>query len=285
MAWIWITLTFALIAHLRLQALLRETQSMKKLPPGPTGFPILGKTLTTMQFLKTQNLAFVSRPPHEASKHMSYEQRSLAFAPYSLYWRNIRKIEEVSLLVNFPKDASHDRMATDLSVKISSLSANMSCRMVFGKKYIDKEFDERGVKAVIQEAIRLEGLDYLDMVIKETMRLHPVAPLLLPHEATEDCTVNGFHKSRFIVNEWSIGRDPKVWTTHDPKEFMPERFLGHRGHPGMQLDLTMVRFVIAQLMRCFDWELPSYMSPSELDMTEEFVLTIPKAKHLVVTSR
>ncbi|KAL3721614.1 hypothetical protein ACJRO7_034022, partial [Eucalyptus globulus] len=98
------------------------------------------------------------RPPHEASKHASYEQRSLAFAPYSLYWRNIRKMCTLELLSNAKINyfyASHDRMATDLSVKISSLSANMSCRMVFGKKYIDKEFDERGVKAVIQEAIVL----------------------------------------------------------------------------------------------------------------------------------
>ncbi|XP_030462011.2 cytochrome P450 71AU50-like [Syzygium oleosum] len=494
MAWIWITLAFALIAHLLLRALL-WTQSNKRLPPGPRGFPILGNlhllgknphhnlhklakkygplmhlrlgSVPTMvvsspevaeQFLKTHDLVFASRPSIEAAKHISYEQRNLTFAPYGPYWRNIRKMctlellsnakinsfksmrkEEVGLFVNFLKDASHNRTAIDLSAKISSLSADMSCRMVFGKKYMDKEFDERGFKAVIQEGLVLaatpnigeyipylapfdlqgltkrmkavsrvfdaffekiidehmeckkeegetkdfvdvmlgimglnegeyhidrphikaiildmlvasmdtsattiewamaelikhpsamkklqeelekavglnraveesdtDGLDYLDMVIKEAMRLHPVAPLLLPHESTEDCTVSGFHipyKSRVIVNVWSIGRDPKVWGTHDPEEFVPERFLrssmdvkgrdfqllpfgaGRRGCPGMQLGLTVVRFIITQLVHCFDWELPGGMSPSELDMTEEFGLTTPKAKHLVVTPR
>ncbi|XP_056168356.1 cytochrome P450 71AU50-like [Syzygium oleosum] len=122
------------------------------------------------QFLKTHNLVFASRPLHEAWKHISYEQRNLSFTAYGPYWRNIRKIftlellsnakinsfksmrkEEVNLLLNFLKDASHNCTAIDLSVKISSLSVGMSCRMVFGKKYIDKEFDERGFKAVIQE--------------------------------------------------------------------------------------------------------------------------------------
>ncbi|XP_048128232.1 cytochrome P450 71AU50-like [Rhodamnia argentea] len=495
MAWLWITLAIASIAHLLLRALLWKTQSKKKLPPGPRGFPILGNLLLlgqnphhdlhrlakkygplmylrlgfvptivvsspemAEQFLKTHDLVFASRPINEASKYISYEQRNLVFAPYGLYWRNIRKMctlellsnakinsfksmrrEEVGLLVNSLKDASLGRMAIDLSAMISSLSADMSCRMVFGKKYMFKEFDERGFKAVIQEGMVLtatpnigdfipylarfdlqgltkrmkavsrvldgffekiidehmeskkeegeskdfvdvmlgimglnegeyhidrphikaiildmlvasmdtsataiewamaelvkhpsamkklqqelekavglnravqeldtDGLDYLDMVIKETMRLHPVAPLLVPHEATEDCMVNSFHipyKSRVIVNVWSIGRDPKVWTTHDPEEFVPERFLGssvdfkgrdfqllpfgagRRGCPGMQLGITVVRFVLAQLVHCFDWQLPGGMSPSELDMTEEFGLTTPRAKPLVVTPR
>ncbi|PKI26109.1 hypothetical protein CRG98_049202, partial [Punica granatum] len=95
------------------------------------------------------------------------------------------------------------------------------------------------------------------MVIKESLRLHPVAPLLLPHEAIEDCTINGFHiprKSRVIVNTYAIGRDPSVWP--NPELFWPERFegsdvdirgrdfqlipfgSGRRGCPGLQLGLT-----------------------------------------------
>ncbi|KDO59988.1 hypothetical protein CISIN_1g037605mg [Citrus sinensis] len=146
----------------------------------------------------------------------------------------------------------------------------------------------------------LENLEYLDMVVKETLRLHPVAPLLIPHESTEDCTVNGFYipkNSRVIVNVWAIGRDTESWS--DPEIFFPERFVGssidlrghdfqllpfgsgRRGCPGMQLGLTIVKQVIAQLVHCFDWELPGGMLPTELDLTEEFSLVTPKAKHLL----
>lgn len=156
-----------------------------------------------------------------------------------------------------------------------------------------------GMDRMVEES-DLEKLEYLDMVIKETMRLHPVAPLLIPHAAMEDCTVDGFHipqNSRVIINIWTIGRDPSCWT--DPEKFFPERFVGssidlrgrdfklipfgsgRRGCPGVQLGLTVVRLVLAQLVHCFDWELPNGMLHTELDMTEEFGLTIPRAKHLL----
>ncbi|KAH7565905.1 hypothetical protein JRO89_XS08G0036700 [Xanthoceras sorbifolium] len=44
----------------------------------------------------------------------------------------------------------------------------MTCRMVFGKKYVDKEFDERGFKAVIQEGMKMVGTpnmgDYIPQI-------------------------------------------------------------------------------------------------------------------------
>ena len=156
-----------------------------------------------------------------------------------------------------------------------------------------------GMERMVEES-DLESLEYLNMVVKETLRLYPAGPLLVPHESMEDCTVNGFYipqKSRIIVNAWAIGRDPDSWTNAD--EFLPERFIegdidfrgkhfqyipfgsGRRGCPGMQLGITVVRFVVAQLVHCFDWELPDGMLPSELNMTEEFGLAIPRAKHLV----
>ena len=142
------------------------------------------------------------------------------------------------------------------------------------------------------------------MVIKETLRLHPVAPLLVPRESTEEIVINEYFvpkKSRIIVNCWAIGRDPNVWS-ENVEDFFPERFIdsdiglrgrhfqllpfgsGRRGCPGMHLGLTNVWLVVAQLAHCFDGELPNGMSPNELDMSEKFALTVPRANHLLAIS-
>jgi cytochrome P450 len=167
-------------------------------------------------------------------------------------------------------------------------------------KKLQKELEEVVGKQRMVEESDLERLEYLDMVVKETLRLHPAGPLMIPHEATEDCVVNGFHipkKSHVIINVWAIGRDPKAWT--DAEKFYPERFVGsdidvrgrdfqlipfgtgRRSCPGMQLGLTMVRLVLAQMVHCFDWELPNGILPSEVDMSEEFGLVLCRSKHLV----
>lgn len=167
-------------------------------------------------------------------------------------------------------------------------------------KEVQKELEQVvGMERMVEEP-DLEKLEYLDLVVKESFRLHPVVPLLLPHEAMEDCTIDGYHipeKSHVMVNVWAIGRDPNVWD--DPEKFIPERFVGsnidlrgrdfqlipfgsgRRGCPGMQLGLQVVRLVVAQLVHCFDWELPNNASPEELDMTEEFGLVVTRANHLI----
>ena len=167
-------------------------------------------------------------------------------------------------------------------------------------KKVQKELENVvGLERMVDES-DLDSLEYLDMVVKETMRLHPALPLMVPHESLEDCTINDYHiprKSRLLINVWAIGRDPSVWT--EPDKFNPERFFGSsidlRGHdfelipfrsgrrscPRMQLGLPVVRLVLAQLVHCFNWELPNDMLPTELDMTEEFGLTTPRAKHLL----
>ncbi|CAM8971590.1 hypothetical protein QQ045_030799 [Rhodiola kirilowii] len=141
---------------------------------------------------------------------------------------------------------------------------------------------------------------YLDMVVKESLRLHPVAPLLLPHESREDIVIDGYFipkKSRIIVNAHAIGRDPASWSENS-EEFYPERFegssldikghdfqlipfgAGRRGCAGMHLGLTTVKIVVAQLVHCFDWELPNNMAPSDLDMTDKFGLSLYRANPL-----
>ncbi|EXB80839.1 Cytochrome P450 750A1 [Morus notabilis] len=111
---------------------------------------------------------------------MNWEQRNVIFAPYRSYWRDMRKMctlellssakicsfkamrrEEIGLLIEFIQNAACDRVAVDLTTKITSLNVDMSCRMVFGKRYSDKEFDERGFKAVIQEVLHLAAIPNL----------------------------------------------------------------------------------------------------------------------------
>lgn len=147
----------------------------------------------------------------------------------------------------------------------------------------------------------LGKLNYLEMVIKETFRLHP-AGSLLPREAIEDVRVGEYFvekRTRIILNAWAMGRDTKAWS-ENAEEFLPERFLemevdfrgrdslmivpfgsGRRGCPGIHLGLCTVKLVVAQLVHCFDWKLPWAMSPQDLDMTEKFGLSLPKAQHLL----
>ncbi|PIN13797.1 Cytochrome P450 CYP2 subfamily [Handroanthus impetiginosus] len=164
---------------------------------------------------------------------------------------------------------------------------------------LQKELEEVVGKDKMVEESHLPNLKYLDYVVRESFRLHPVGPLLI-HESMEDCEVDGFRipkKTRVLINVWAIGRDPVAWK--DPEKFFPERFYennvdvrgrdfqlipfgsGRRGCPGLQLGLTMVQLMVAQLVHCFDWELPIGMMNSDLDMSENFGLVTARAKHLM----
>nr|ALI16104.1 cytochrome P450 [Lotus japonicus] len=168
------------------------------------------------------------------------------------------------------------------------------------KKLQDELKNVVGMGRMVEEA-DLPKLPYLDMVMKETFRLHPPAPLLPPRECTEDITINGYFiakKSRVLVNSWTLGRDPKMWSDNF-EDFYPERFhntdidshghnyqflpfgSGRRRCPGMLLGLTTVPFLLAQLVHCFNWELPPGVSTDDMDMTEEFGLTTPRTQNLL----
>ncbi|XP_047051559.1 cytochrome P450 76M5-like [Lolium rigidum] len=143
----------------------------------------------------------------------------------------------------------------------------------------------------------LANLPYLQAVIKETMRLHPPAPLLLPHEVSESgVTLGGFSVpkgARVFINVWAIGRDAEVWP--EPEAFAPERFLdrevdfrgrsfeyipfgsGRRACPGMPLAVAVVPMVLASLLHEFEWRLPDGMVPGEVDLSDRFAAALELA--------
>ncbi|KAE8689133.1 Kinase superfamily protein [Hibiscus syriacus] len=121
-------------------------------------------------------------------------------------------------------------------------------------------------------------LPYLDAIIKETMRKHPVCVLLPPHLAMEDCKVAGYDipkGTRVFVNTWSIGRDPSLWK--QAEEFRPER----RMCPGYNLGLKMIQLNLANLLHGFNWKLPDDTKAEDLTMEETYGMTTPRKFPLV----
>lgn len=57
-------------------------------------------------------------------------------------------------------------------------------------------------------------LTYLQAVVRETLRLHPKAPILI-HKSVAEVDICGFRvpkDAQVLVNVWSMGRDPGIWT-------------------------------------------------------------------------
>jgi len=82
-----------------------------------------------------------------------------------------------------------------------------------------------------EEARTGEETRYLDAVVLETMRLHPVVPMVVRRLA-EARTIAGRSLPSGIVvapNIWLSQRRPDVWP--DPERFLPERFLGDAPRP------------------------------------------------------
>ncbi|KAF8658088.1 hypothetical protein HU200_059554 [Digitaria exilis] len=157
----------------------------------------------------------------------------------------------------------------------------------------------KGKTSVTEEDIA--GLSYLKLVFKETLRLHPTSPLLIPRRCRETCQVMGYDIPKgtaVFVNVWAIGRDPMYWDD-DAEEFRPERFetngidfrgtnfeflpfgAGRRMCPGINLGLANIELALASLLYHFDWKLPKGMEPEDVDVWEAVGVVASKKTSLV----
>lgn len=168
------------------------------------------------------------------------------------------------------------------------LRVQAELRQTIGKDKLVKESD-------------IARLPYLQAVVKETFRLHPAVPFLLPRKVEVDTEMCGFivpKDAQVLVNVWAIGRDPNLW--ENPNLFMPERFLGSdmdvRGQnfelipfgagrricPGLLLGIRMVQLMLASLIHSYDWKLEDGLTPENMNMEEKFGFTLQKAQPLRV---
>ncbi|CAO2204853.1 unnamed protein product [Urochloa humidicola] len=163
----------------------------------------------------------------------------------------------------------------------------------------------KGKEIVTEDDLNANDMAYLKAVIKETLRLHGPAPLLVPHLSMADCDIEGYKipsGTRAIVNAWALARDPSYWESAE--EFMPERFMeggsafamdyrgndflylpfgtGRRICPGISFAISAIEVMLANLMYHFNWELPPESKDRGISMSESFGVTVHRTEKLLL---
>ncbi|CAN1135269.1 Cytochrome P450 76A2 [Linum perenne] len=359
-------------------------------------------TNAAADFFKNHDLDFADRTVTEIMKVHGYDKGSVALAPYGPYWRVLRKLVTVDMLVAKRINGSYgvrrkcvDNMIRWVGEESDSGSEIHVARFVFlttfnllgnlmlskdlldskseeGKEFFEammglmewgghanvadifpwlKWMDPQGLcrkmrrdiqeifmagsettssttewaltellrhpesmtkvqtelKTVIgpnrkMEETDIENLPFLQAVVKETFRLHPPIPLLVPRRAMRDTTFMGYHvpkDTQVLVNAWSIGRDPSQW--EDPWSFKPDRFLGskvdYRGQhyqflpfgagrrmcAGVPLAHRVLHLILGTLLHEFSWE--AKVDPSTFNMDDRLGITMRKSESLMVVPK
>lgn len=196
-------------------------------------------------------------------------------------------------------------MMQDLFTAVNSTAVTMEwalAELIKNPNILQKAAEEIkttvGSSRVMDES-DISNLPYLEAVVKETLRLHPPAPLIY-RKSRKQCSIAGYPvpaNTGLMVNVWAIGRDPRQWA--NALEFRPERFLreggkgqvdvrgqhyqllpfgsGRRACPGMSLALKMVQTTLGAMVQCFEWRVEGGV----VDMEEGHGLILPRANPLI----
>ncbi|GMH27196.1 hypothetical protein Nepgr_029039 [Nepenthes gracilis] len=162
------------------------------------------------------------------------------------------------------------------------------------------ELEEMLGRHNLMEEEDISRLPYLRAIIKETLRLHPPVPFLVPRRVDKDVELCGYivpKDAQVLVNVWAMGRDPSIW--ENANLFEPERFLeshidfkgnyfelipfgaGRRMCPGLPLASRILHLILGSLIQSFNWKLDGEIAPNNMDMNDKFGFTMHKAQSLI----
>lgn len=149
-----------------------------------------------------------------------------------------------------------------------------------------------------------ENLPYINAIVEEAQRWHPIAPMGLPHVADKQDSINGYRipkDSLLLPAIWWFTRDPTVY--HDPETFKPERFLppynepaatsftfgfGRRICPGRVLADASLFLTVAQSLAVFNINKKVDKDGRVVELAHDFmggIVSYPKAFEVSVVPR
>ncbi|XP_042516786.1 flavonoid 3'-monooxygenase CYP75B137-like isoform X3 [Macadamia integrifolia] len=284
------------------------TGEILRLPPGPRGLPLLGierKGKELLSWLDGILDSVISERlkidgvkekgvDFNDTENKDFLQILLELKQQGDDKKSLKMIQVKALLLDIVLGGT-DTSATTLEWALAEMMQHPEVM----RKAQEELAQVFGTSNMVEES-NLPNLPYLNAVVKETLRLHPPIPLLIPHCPSQSCTIGQYtipQGTNVFLNVWKMHRDPEAWES--PSEFLPERFLGdtngydfkgnnfnylpfgsgRRICAGIPLVEKMSTYVLASLLHLFEWRLPEN---AELDLSEKLRFLLKKTTPLLI---
>ncbi|KAL3635084.1 hypothetical protein CASFOL_022138 [Castilleja foliolosa] len=141
---------------------------------------VISSAKLAKEVMKTQDLAFCSRPKHYGQQRLAYNCSDIIFSPYNDYWKEVRKIavinllspqklqsfrsirkDEVSRVVKKISGFASSNRVVDMSEIATGLSSSLICRIAFGKRYDEHGSENRRFRELLHEIVAVASGFYV----------------------------------------------------------------------------------------------------------------------------
>ncbi|KAI9264403.1 cytochrome P450 [Phascolomyces articulosus] len=188
--------------------------------------------------------------------------------------------------------AGHDTTANALSFAAYYLAVNPDVQQKAREESIRVLGDDP--KDIIPNAEQLKEMPYINMVMKEVLRMDGPAATVVVREATQDTDLCGVFipkGARLQLDIYQLHHNPTVW--NNPEKFDPERFApggeaehnglawmpfsqGSRQCIGMNFSLAEQRVMLSMLLRKYEFSLPENSVHKKRVLDRGFGVISPK---------
>jgi thromboxane-A synthase len=159
------------------------------------------------------------------------------------------------------------------------------------QEHIDAHSDPE-TKDTIPTCEIVSEMNYLDMFIRETLRMYPIAPMVINRQSAEDFYIKDIGTmpagTRVTIDIYNLHYNPDLWGPVDPHVFHPERFATKR-HPlawipfgagprncvGMRFALLEMKMVLVRLLKTYSIIECGEKTRKPFDQLKEYIVIAP----------
>ncbi|KAL2608207.1 hypothetical protein R1flu_026780 [Riccia fluitans] len=296
---------------------LREFQELMVEMVVAAGKPNIGDLVPWLRWLDPQGLTKQFKALHEKQERvlkaiLDDHKKARERAPYRLTTPSTASMDFVDILLSLQGKYQLSDLNIMATVSDLLLGATDSTLMVVQWAIIELVRHPETM-AILQTQLDhvvgkdrallesdLPNIPFLGVVVKETLRLHPPIPLLLPRMNEKQTALHGYDipaNTTVFVNVWAISRDERNWEKAD--QFIPERFMdspvsvvgnhfkytpfgaGRRQCVGVTMGMLMVERTLGSLVHAFDWLPAKGKTCADISVEERYGLVLEPKQPLV----